>query len=182
MKRRVAFIVIVALRLAALAGMIAWRLHLLQTGQRVQIQCQPIDPRSILSGDYVVLNFAISRLARGEVQGIEGQEFREHDRVYVALQPTHEPVARAVAVGRELEPLHRRYPLVLRGEVVRRFYPRWSKHLVVRYGVEQYFVPQREGRRIEHAMRQTSVELAVAASGESAIRRLFVGGQEVTFR
>jgi len=26
------------------------------------------------------------------------------------------------------------------------------------------------------------VELAVAASGESAIRRLFVGGQEVTFR
>jgi len=186
-RRRLAFVAIVVLQILVLAAMIARRVHLLQTGQRVRIQCEPIDPRSILSGDYVVLDFAISRFSRPEVQrlvGVEGElRFRRHERVYVALEPVQDaPIRQAAAISRDLKRLRQRYQVVLRGTVRDDFDIRWSPRLRVRYGVEQYFVPQHEGRRIERQMRQTSVEVAVAPSGESAVRRLFIGGQELTFR
>jgi len=178
-RRRVAFVVLVALQLAALLGLIGWRLYLLRTGQTVLLRCEPVDPRSILSGDYVELNYTVSRFSRGQLAALGRKDdvFREHETVYVALErPAGERFHRAVAISRDLNELRQRHPIVLRGVVV----GFWGE-LRLRYGVEHYFVPQNEGPRIERRMREASVELAVGASGESAIRRLFLGGEEVRF-
>lgn len=178
-RRRVAFVVLVALQLAALLGLIGWRLYLLRTGQTVLLRCEPVDPRSVLSGDYVELNYAISRFTKLQLAGLglKDEVFREHETVYVALERrAGERFHDAVALSRDLKELRQRHPIVIRG-VVAGF---WGA-LRLRYGVEQYFVPQNEGPGIERRMREASVELAVGTTGESAIRRLFLGGEEVRF-
>ena len=54
---KIAFILIVVLQLASLGAMIAKRVHLLNTGKKILLKCEPIDPRSLFSGDYVILNY-----------------------------------------------------------------------------------------------------------------------------
>ena len=180
--KRAAFVVIVVLQLLVLALMIARRVHLLATGERVLLRCAPVDPRSLLSGDYVRLNFAISNFSEQKLARLNAgrESFREHDTIYVALEPAVGGAPRrAAAVSHDLTDLRRRFPVVLRGTV---HSEGWRGGLGVRYGVEEYFVPQGQGLRIEREMGNVAVEVAVARSGESALRRLFIDGQEVRFR
>jgi hypothetical protein len=53
--------------------------------------------------------------------------------------------------------------------------------LELHYGIESYFVPEGEGRKIEAARnaRKLAVVAAVAPSGRAAIRRLLVDGEPV---
>ena len=174
---RLAFVAMVVLQLLLLGGMIARRAYLLRTGKVVLLQCEPVDPRSLFSGDYVILNYGISRLdLTNTALNPNKENFLFNDRIYVALrQQRSGKFWEAVEVAHDLEFLRERYPVVLRG--VCRNYQR------VRYGVEQYFVPQFQGLAIERDIRrrQVAVELAVATSGESAVKRLFIAGQEVKF-
>jgi uncharacterized membrane-anchored protein len=50
----------------------------------------------------------------------------------------------------------------------------------VKYGLESYFVPEGEGRKIETTDKaRLEVVAAVTASGQSAIKRLLIDGQPV---
>jgi uncharacterized membrane-anchored protein len=177
-----AYWAVVGLQLLVLLGMIGQRSWLLAYGDRVVIDCQPLDPRSLFSGDYVRLEYRISDLDRQggfAALNVYHETFdRAHDRVYVALRAADDgrfwrPVAVSHSLGRLRRDGHR---VVLRGVTA----DRWSHR--VRYGVEDYFVPQSEGRRLEGRRGDTSLELAVDSSGQSAIRRLFIAGEEVSFQ
>jgi uncharacterized membrane-anchored protein len=174
------FLLVVLGELAVLGAVVAQREHLLRTGEAVRLRCRPVDPRSILSGDYVSLTYVISELDGEELRRLNrgGERFERGETVYLALrrdqgEESHHPVALS----------HQRRSLrgegvLLRGTVQ----SAWGGHLELRYGVEDYFVPQREGERLERRLGDTVVEVAVSpSSGESAIRRLFVGGEEVRF-
>ncbi|PID56284.1 hypothetical protein CSB45_12195 [candidate division KSB3 bacterium] len=175
------FLLVVLCQFLVLGGMIAKRVHLLNTGKIVRLQCQPVDPRSLLSGDYVVLNYTISRFSEKQLRQLnhdhENLKMMLHGEIYVALSPV--PDAQyweAVAVSQHRQTLQAAYPVVIRGIIRpnRRPYQ-------IRYGVEHYFVPQFEGRQIEQEISNVTVEVAVAESGESAIKRLFINDQEVEF-
>ena len=175
---KIAFVLVVVFQLLALGGMLANREYLLRTGQVVLLKCQPIDPRSLLSGDYVRLNYTISTFREDQFRlfNRDNETFQQQDTIYVALEKTaNSPFWNAAAVSHDLKKLKATYPVVMRGV----FLFTWSYQ--VRYGVEQYFVPQFEGLQIEREIRNTSVEVAVSGSGESAIKRLFVNDQEVKF-
>lgn len=183
---RMAFVVVVALKLAALGTIIGLRVHLLRTGAQVRLECIPIDPRSLLSGDYVTLRFRAATFDGVELQRLNvfRESFYDRDRVYVAVErPSGSAFHQAVALSHDLARLHAQWPLVLRGRVDPQGYGRVARDSIsVRYGLEQYFVPQGQGLRIESRMLEASVEAAVATSGESALRRLLLGGREVEFR
>ena len=175
---KIAFVLVVVFQLLALVGMIANREYLLRTGQVVLLKCQPIDPRSLLSGDYVRLNYTISTFREEQFRAVnrDNETFQQQDTIYVALEkPANSQFWDAVAVSHDLKKLKAAYPVVLRGV----FLSTWSYQ--IRYGVEQYFVPQFEGLQIEQEIRNASVEVAVSSSGESAIKRLFINEQEVKF-
>ena len=175
---KIAFALVVVFQFLALGGMIANREYLLRTGQVVLLKCQPIDPRSLLSGDYVRLNYTISNFSEERFRTLnrDNETFQQQDTIYVALEkPANSPFWDAVAVSHDLKKLKATYPVVIRGV----FVSTWSYQ--VRYGVEQYFVPQFEGLQIEQEIRNASVEVAVSGSGESAIKRLFLNDQEVKF-
>jgi len=55
-----------------------------------------------------------------------------------------------------------------------------TRAVSVRYGLESYFVPQGEGRKIELTpMALLEVVAAIAPSGQAAIKRLLIDGKPV---
>jgi len=179
---RIGFVVVVVAQLLVLGAMVAKRVYLLRTGTPVLLECVPVDPRSLFSGDYVRLNYRISRFTAEELQRLNptGESFKPHETVYLALErPRGAKFHEAREISHDGDRLRQRFAVVIRGTA--REGSAWTG-LGVRYGVEEYFVPQHQGRRIEREMARTSVEVAVSAAGESGIRRLFIDDQEVQFR
>jgi uncharacterized membrane-anchored protein len=177
--------VVVVLQTAALVYMIGARQWTLATGTPVVLETEPIDPRSLFSGDYVRLNYRISRLDVAELAG--ERNFRNHEIVYVTLRPGT-PFWRAVSVCHD-------YPVVpagdvaIRGQVTgvsrgswnpetRKWEESDSQVLAVHYGIETYFVPEGEGRELERPKGDTKVTVRVAVDrdGKAAIQAVLVNG------
>ena len=180
---------IIALQTAALCAMVGIKQYTLSTGTPVVLQTQPIDPRSLFRGDYVRLNYAISELAQDRLAG--DKEFQRGDAVYVVLKQDGEywqPVA-----------LLRKYPanvagqVVIKGKVQYSSHQRWpgpaskpvpppstARTITVKYGVENYFVPEGEGRELERPKpgETVSIRVVVDKSGNPAIKAVLVNGVE----
>lgn len=168
-------ILVVVLQTAALAGMVAVKQSTLITGKPVLLETAPIDPRSLFRGDYVRLSYTISRLEYSAVEGDE--DFKRRDKVYVVLRQGEkfwEPVS-----------IHRNRPapgpdaVIIRGEVQ---YPGFWRDgenrdgINVRYGIENYFVPEGEGMALERPAEGDKVTILVAVDedGASAIKAVLV--------
>lgn len=177
-------IVLIVLVLSALlAGMIAKKQYTLATGTPILLETQPIDPRSLFRGDFVRLNYAISDLKLNELEGDD--EFRENDTIYVVLE---EGKAYWQAVS-----VHRHWPdasvgqLTIKGRVVS-LGDTWQtgtgrivhNAVGVEYGIEDYFVPEGEGRDLERPSSDNKVDLRIAVDrfGNSGIQAVLVNGEE----
>lgn len=176
---------IVALQTLALAVMVGMKQYTLNTGTPIVLRTEPIDPRSLFSGDYVRLNYGISRLNLEQLAGDD--EFDYHDRVHVVLE-RRDSYWEAVSV-------HRRQPeaapgqVVIKGEVENRFGVVWDsadkrrekpKTIEVRYGIENYFVPEGEGRDLERPKpgEVVSIRVVVDKFGNIAIKAVLVNSKE----
>lgn len=65
-------IAIIVLQLSFIGYQISTNEHLLSQGELVKLKLQPVDPRSLLQGDYVILNYEISTIEvvtdRGKIE------------------------------------------------------------------------------------------------------------------
>lgn len=183
MKRSIFLILIV--QSLVLVAMIAVKQWTLETGTPILLETVPVDPRSLFRGDYVRLNYAVSRLKVEELAG-EG-DFHRHDSIFVTL-------ARGEKYWEPLS-LHREKPepeaehVVIKGEVrsISDFW--WNpesqkseelKTINVRYGIENYFVPEGEGRKLERPAQgeQVDIRVAVDSFGNAAIKAVLINGVE----
>jgi len=179
---RLAFLFV--LQALALAFIIADRQWTLASGARVVLETEPVDPRSLFSGDYVRLRYKISRLAIPESSTARG--LGKHDDIYVVLAPG-DPYWQPVSMHAAM-PVAAPGRIVLRGEVEHaggapdklRRVPVEEWHVSVRYGIESYFVPESEGRTIERPApdEKVSIRVAVDTRGRAAIQALLVNGRE----
>ncbi len=181
MKRyqKILFPLIVAAQIAVLGIMIARQEMLLANGTKIVLKCRPIDPRSMFSGDYVILNYEISQIDQNILKksGITDIGHLEKKEIFVALKKS--PDGRyygAEAVSENINSLRKLYPVIIKGRVESA-----DSALHIRYGVESYFVPQNEGKIIESSLNDVTVEVSISQYGESAISRLFLSGKEVKF-
>jgi uncharacterized membrane-anchored protein len=177
--KQILFITLVFGQLGALGWMIANRNTLVEEGDKIRLECEPIDPRSLLSGDYVILNYKISRFDSGELDTlVRGEKsFRRGTAVWVALEKGDGEFHEATGISRDPGTL-KEGELFIRGKVQNY----WNgSRLQIRYGLEQYFVPQKEGKKIEKEIKDTSVEVSVNENGDSAVTRIFISGEEVEF-
>lgn len=174
--------IVVGLQTLVLVTMIGMKQWTLSTGTPIVLETRPIDPRSLFRGDYVRFNYAISRLDLEELGG--DKAFRPHDRIYVVLEQG-ERYWKPISV-------HRSRPEVGPGQVAIKgeiwsIWPRQSRqaqpdaeqYLHVRYGIENYFVPEGEGRRLERPKPgdTVSVQVAVDRFGNAGIKVIFVNGE-----
>ena len=199
MDRVVKIIAVVLMQIALLGYMIWDRITIIRTGTEVNLTVEPVDPRSLFRGDYVILTYPISRLNTTELEGDD--TFSRGDLVFVELVVLNEAWI-PVAVFQSSPPRPTAsQTIVLKGKV-ERAYPASpvtatdrtngtggladedenrsrGTELIVAYGVESYFVPEGEGRVLEDIRddRRMSVTLAVRADGTAAIKKLFVDGE-----
>ncbi len=168
---------VVLLQTAARAGMVALKHRTLVTGTPILLKTEPVDPRSLFRGDYVILNYAIGSLEYAEMEGDNG--FEKHDAVYVMLRKGAE-FWDPVSIHRKM-PVHGPESVVIRGEV--QYSGIWTGNetrggINVRYGIESYFVPEGEGREIELPRNEgkVSIQVAVDDAGSAAIKAVLIDG------
>jgi len=177
--------VIVLFQTLVLVTMIALKQHTLNTGTLVVLETEPVDPRSLFSGDYVRLNYSISTLRLDKVGG--DRDFKIHDPAYVVLR-AGDPYWQPVAVYHQM-PSMAAGQVAIRGEVQYSGEFLWNPdtrksekipHLSLRYGIENYYVPEGEGRALERPVPGETVSLRVAVdkAGVAGIKAVLVNGRE----
>lgn len=142
-----------------------------QFGKEVRLQTAPFDPRDLFYGDYVVLNYEISRLDSKLWQGAEQPE--DGDAIYVVLKPAGNHY-KAVAAHPD-KPDVSGDEVVLRGTYEYEFEMDWF----VTYGFERYYIPEGTGLEIEKQTRtgQATVVLKIAPWGQMKITDLILPKQ-----
>ncbi|MGJ4941341.1 GDYXXLXY domain-containing protein [Bradyrhizobium sp. HKCCYLS1011] len=168
------------IQLALLAVMVVDRIEILRDGKEVTLQTRPVDPRDLLRGDYVSLGYDISQLPAGALK--DQPSHGQHPVVFVKLAPNQDGVYEAVSVHTDPVPVQGAEVLI-RGHVIygASCGPKrdsFCDSLRLRYDIENYFVPQGEGKALEQLrnQRKLMVVAAVLPSGRAAIKRLLVDG------
>ena len=154
---RIAFWIVVAAQLVFLIGFIVVKEADLRIGTEVVLQTVPVDPRSLLQGDYAILDYEIANLP-------SYPQLEVGDTVYVGLRRGSEiwtasgyTVARSGVVG----------DIFIKGRVDRRGH--------ADFGIGTYFVPEGTGRIVERAD-DVKVVVNVDGDGNAAIKDLLVDG------
>lgn len=172
-KKTLLFLLIGVFWLVVIVGFIAVKEFTLQTGEEVLLKTMPIDPRDLFRGDYVILRYEINTLDLDTIP-TDYTDFETRDNIYVALN-----IVDKYGIPSKIYKKIPEEGLFLKGTVkdVR------NNRLDVEYGIENYFVPEGEGRDIE---RQRSGNLDVKVSidkfGNAGIKVLLIDGQEVDFK
>ncbi len=170
----------------ALVKIVYDREALLKSGREIVLPVQPVDPRDLFRGDYVILGYDISQVTLpSAIESANLGVLRRGDPVYVTLQP----VANG---GWIVTGLAETYPshgtaggVTLKGRVTYGPFtdPRspstGAQRVSVRYGIESYFVPEGTGRKLEADVREKKIQaiVAVGSDGTAAIKGLMIDGE-----
>jgi uncharacterized membrane-anchored protein len=139
------------------------------TGKTVVLKVQPVDPYSILSGYYATLGFDISRVdAFPNVQGIS-HGFSEGDWCYAVVEKGEDGTWKPVSLERELPGNLPDNRVALLGQL---------NHGVIRYGTEEFYIPEAQRQSIAEDLRRNvdkaRVEVKVDSGGHAALQRLII--------
>ena len=158
LKFKLVFLVIVAAQVLLLLGLVADREYTLRTGTEVVLETLPIDPRSLLQGDYVILRYEISQVP-DDWKASPGQE------VYVYLEEGAESWQ---AVRREFRRDDSHDQPFIKGTV--------GSGGEIDFGIGTYFVPEGSGHIIE---RSTDIKVVVSVDnrGKAVIKDVLVDGE-----
>ena len=168
-------LIIAGLLLAGIAnlGITAARIH--HSGTEVILATLPVDPRSLFQGDYVVLNYSISRLDATQMEGSPSP--LRNAAVYVELQPGAPVWTMVRASFNPLTPAPGH--VVIRGKTDQTI---GSSSLRVTYGIESFLVPEGQGLQIErlrNASDRVTVKVRIAENGAALPENILVDGVPV---
>jgi uncharacterized membrane-anchored protein len=163
------------------------RAGILRSGQEARLEVVPVDPRALFRGDYVVLTYRIGTV---NIPTDVTTSFTRGQQVFVTLRSDGSNKSTAVAISAE-RPAVSGTDIVISGVVSAASTCQLNEAGVsdcklgrravgVRYGLESYFVPEGEGKKIELTPRALlEVVAAIAPSGQAAIKRLLIDGKPV---
>ena len=147
--------IILILQLAGLLGLYSYHSSIEKAGRTYLIKCAPVDPRDLLSGDYVSLRYEISSLP---------ERFQELDytnrEVYITLQPSG-PVWEVQDVGKV--PLAGGTPY-LKGHCNGR---------EIKYGIERYYIPEGKGKNVPNDL---YAQIVIQPGGIAQLKKLYSDG------
>jgi uncharacterized membrane-anchored protein len=163
---------VVGLQVLWVIGTVAVQEAKLSQGTVVRLETRPVDPRDLLRGDYVILNYDVSTLDAKLFPIALTNPPTAGTPVYVRLEPRGEFHQ---AVEASLEPLafEANRP-VLRGTVesTRSWAPNDSAHVRVNYGIERFYVREGTG----NPRGKLTVDVAIPTSGKGIIREVYLDG------
>ena len=157
---RLAFFGVLAFQLLFLLGLVTFKEVTLRFGQTVILQTVPVDPRSMLQGDFVILQYKIATLPAH----LQTRKLAKGTVVYVVLRKGQEVWE---AEGYDL------FQPGL-GEVFIKGRVDGSGRLD--FGLGTYFVPEGTGRIIERAS-DIKVKATINSQGSAVIKEILVDGE-----
>jgi len=146
-------------------------------GDRIVLNVVPVDPRDMFRGDFVVLNYEMSRLPPEGIPGIEPYHFwwarhanqsaeTQDKTVYVTVEPD--------ADGRHWHAVKYSTERPAAGKFLRGTYSARNFGGLLQFGIEAYFVEEGQGKDLEKLRnsQHLSAEIAVAPWGQAKLVRL----------
>jgi uncharacterized membrane-anchored protein len=164
-------ILILALQTAWILGTVVIQERALTSGKLVMLETRPVDPRDLLRGDYLILNYKVSDVPLALFAPPQTSGLPPGRTVYVALEPRGQFYEAVRASTGPIEPAAEQ--VVLKG----RTQPWWggsiqtNTHVV--YGLERYYVREGTG----NPRGKITVQVAVPASGQGSIKQVFLDGK-----
>ncbi|MBZ9965623.1 GDYXXLXY domain-containing protein [Mesorhizobium sp. BR1-1-2] len=179
-------LVLALVQVGFLGWIIAGRAAILRNGKDVLLKIEPVDPRDLLRGDYVMLGYDISRIPVKMIANIPPGKLSSDDTsIVVRLKkdadgywtpstawfgtaPTPAGADEADIRGHVAEGWD------LRGE---------GMTIAPDYGIERFYLPEGEGTAIQNDMRVRpfGIRLALARDGTAQIKAL-VDGDRTLFQ
>ncbi len=167
-------IVVLALQTAWILGTTVVQERALAGGTVITLETALVDPRDMLRGDYLTLNYKISTVNPEAFQPPRTNAVSDGQAVYVALEPRGQFYEIARASTEKFLPAQGQ--VVLKGRVrswwgtPRIVSPR--ERLRVEYGLERYYVREGTG----HPAGKLTVQAAVSDSGQGHIKQVLLNG------
>ena len=166
------FLLVLALQCAWILGTTAMQEHALATGQVILLETARVDPRDLLRGDYLILNYAISDVPTNLFSPRLGQDVPPGTKVFVALEPgTNQFYHVMKASTNALAPEN--------GQVVLKGATGWfwggpqAGRVHVEYGLERYYVREGTG----NPAGKLTVRAVATASGQARIKEVLLDGK-----
>ncbi len=161
-----------SLQLIVLLGVLTQPLMIHLTGKTYYVRVQPVDPRDLFRGEYVILSYDFSRIDHARFAEVKNdplivEKLVPGRTIYVSLVPEGD--------GKH----HRADKFSFRpfreGPYLAGTIQHFNSNAV--FGIESFFVQEGKGRAFEEALRsrRLSAEILVTASGASAVRQLHIG-------
>lgn len=182
----IAAIVVAALQTAVLGYMVGERAWGLRSGVEILLKTAPVDPRDLLRGDYVTLNYDISRVPFSTM--VEGPPKMSRSAAILSVRLKKQDDGYWGIVESSfgaLDPKPDTVVLKSLPVVDYVFYgdatDRSQAIIGVTYGIERYYVPEGQGHDIESARNDNRVAIAarVSSDGVAHIRSLLLDGKSV---
>ncbi|WP_372663693.1 GDYXXLXY domain-containing protein [Cohnella sp.] len=158
-KKTSLILLVITLQLGFLAYQTASSERLLMTGTSIKLEITPIDPRSMLQGDYVTLNYSISTVPEAFEEELDS--YRSLSKIKVILSSDE----RGVHVFNRL---YRSGETIGDNEIV--VNGKTSGWRLIYYGIETFFVPEGTGLEVERNARFAYVR--VSADGDAVLEKL----------
>ncbi len=154
----------IGLQLTVLMFMTFKGTMILVRGDVYYVRVQPVDPRDMMRGDYVILSYEFSRLP-GWLEGQTKNEDLRDRPIYVSL--SKELDGKHWRAGQTSLKKPAKGPF-LKGNL--------NQRGLIEFGIEQYFLQEGKGREYEEAVRsrRLSAEIAITPEGAAAMRGLHI--------
>jgi uncharacterized membrane-anchored protein len=165
-------ILVLALQSAWLLGTAVVQEHALVTGKVILLETARVDPRDLLRGDYLILNYKISDVPTSLFSPPVTKELPNGTKVFVALAPTTNQFYVVVKASTS-EFVPATDEVLLKG---RSAWPRWNaatNSIHVEYGLERFYVAEGTG----NPAGKLTAQLVVPASGCGRVKEVFVDGK-----
>lgn len=142
-------IAVVLLQVSILIGVYVSAALPLWLGKEVTVKTLPIDPRSLLRGQYVRLNYDFSRIPISDIQS--SFELRNGEIVYVRLQ---EKDGIYTYLSSSLEKPN--VGIFLRGRIANKRYEEDASYFRIYYGLEALFLPKDKAIEMEKTLSKSA--------------------------
>jgi uncharacterized membrane-anchored protein len=177
-----ASIALALVQIIFLGWMIVDRAAVLQDGREVLLKVEPVDPRDLLRGDYVILSYGISRIPLSMVADVDelDEELATRTTIVVRLRKAQDGYWEAVNAWVKPPPAPAGADEVdIEGQIPALNRVHMQGEVRVTYGIERFYLPEGEGRAIERDMgtRPFAVRVAVSNAGKSQVKALMDGEQ-----
>lgn len=152
---------LVLLQVMAMSLQIGKSEWLLAHGQLIKLQLEPLDPRSLIQGDYVRLRYTISE---PEIFDVMDHASTSKNKITIVLAPN-------LATGvYEYRRVYTKGETLAPGEV--RLNGNKTGYKGIEYGIETYFIPEGTGHVYERDAK--FAEVKVSAGGDAILLRLLL--------